>query len=67
MVFTEEQPAGNDVAVSLDDVGNLLLSAGIGLGIQRAIDPSVPTRPMTDVFGHLAKLLAVMGSAQDAD
>lgn len=65
--FTEEQLAGSDVAASLDDLGNLLLSAGIGLGIQRAVDPSVPTRPMTDAFGHLAKLLAVIGSAEDAD
>jgi AcrR family transcriptional regulator len=63
--FTEEQLAGNDVAASLDDLGNLLLSAGIGLGIQRAVDPSVPARPLTDAFGHLAKLLAAMGATPD--
>ena len=60
--LTEAQLVDGDVAVSLDDLGNLLLSAGIGLGIQRAIDPSVSARPFTDAFGHLVKLLAALGS-----
>ncbi|MHC9297150.1 TetR/AcrR family transcriptional regulator [Mycobacterium sp. LTG2003] len=61
----EEQLARNGAA-SIGDLGNLLLSAGIGLGIQRAIDPSVPARPFTDAFGHLVKLLAALGSAKAA-
>lgn len=60
--LTEAQLANSEVASSLEDLGNLLLSAGIGLGIQRAIDPSVPARPFTDAFGHLVKLLAALGS-----
>ncbi|MBP2451416.1 TetR/AcrR family transcriptional regulator [Mycolicibacterium lutetiense] len=66
--ITEAQLVNSDVAASLDDLGNLLLSAGIGLGIQRAIDPSVPARPFTDAFGNLVKLLAALGSStQSAD
>ena len=64
--LTEEQLAGSDMAASLDDLGNLLLSAGIGLGIQRAIDPSVPARPLTDAFGHLVKLMAALGAPKPA-
>jgi hypothetical protein len=60
--LTEMQLANSEVAASLEDLGNLLLSAGIGLGIQRAIDPSVPARPFTDAFGHLVKLLAALGT-----
>ncbi len=60
--LTDLQLADSDVAASLEDLGNLLLSAGIGLGIQRAIDPSVPARPFTDAFGHLVKLLAALGA-----
>jgi AcrR family transcriptional regulator len=60
--LTEAQLENSAVAASLDDLANLLLSAGIGLGIQRAIDPTVPARPFTDAFGHLVKLLAALGS-----
>lgn len=50
------------VAGSLDDLGNLLLSAGIGLGIQRAIDPALSARPVTEAIQHLMKLLASVSS-----
>ncbi len=63
--LTETQLANSAVAASLEDLGNLLLSAGIGLGIQRAIDPSVPARPFTDAFGHLVKLLSALGSPKE--
>lgn len=63
--LTEAQLENSAVAASLDDLANLLLSAGIGLGIQRAIDPSVPARPFTDAFGHLVKLLAALGSPNE--
>ncbi|WP_066897777.1 TetR/AcrR family transcriptional regulator [Mycolicibacterium houstonense] len=65
--LTEAQLEHSAVAASLDDLANLLLSAGIGLGIQRAIDPSVPARPFTDAFGHLVKLLAALGAPQPVD
>lgn len=55
----------SSVTAGLDDVGNLLLSAGIGLGIQRAIDPSVPARPATDAIGHLVRMLGAIGQAGD--
>jgi AcrR family transcriptional regulator len=47
----------SSVAAGLDDVGNLLLSAGIGLGIQRAVDPSVPARPATDAIRYVVNML----------
>ncbi|WKG01416.1 TetR/AcrR family transcriptional regulator [Mycolicibacterium sp. HK-90] len=65
--LTEMQLENSAVAASLDDLANLLLSAGIGLGIQRAIDPSVPARPFTDAFAHLVKLLAALGAPQPID
>ena len=51
------------VTGSFDDLGNLLLSAGIGLGIQRAIDPALPARPVTDAIAHLVNLLAALGAS----
>lgn len=56
----------SSLAAGLDDVGNLLLSAGIGLGIQRAIDPSVPARPATDAIRYLVNMLGAIGSAPGA-
>ncbi|WP_304117079.1 TetR/AcrR family transcriptional regulator [Mycolicibacterium bacteremicum] len=53
----------DQVTGSFDDLGNLLLSAGIGLGIQRAIDPALPARPVTDAIAHLVNLLAALGAS----
>lgn len=49
---------------SIEDFGNLLLSAGIGLGIQRAVDPSLPTRPVGDAIGQVMNLLAALGASR---
>jgi AcrR family transcriptional regulator len=43
-----------DLPLSADDAATALLSLGIGLGIQRAIDPSVPVTVLTDVIRFLA-------------
>ncbi|MCV7433130.1 TetR/AcrR family transcriptional regulator [Mycolicibacterium bacteremicum] len=53
-----------DTAASIDDFGNLLLSAGIGLGIQRAIDPSLSTRPVADAITRTMNLLAALGASR---
>jgi hypothetical protein len=42
-----------------------VLSAGIGLGIQGSIDPSLPTRPVADAFSQVMNLLAALGAAQN--
>ncbi|MGW0162908.1 TetR/AcrR family transcriptional regulator [Mycobacterium sp. NPDC003323] len=58
-----------ETASRIDDFGNLLLSAGIGLGIQRAIDPSLSTRPVADAITRTMNLLAALTddrSASDA-
>ena len=57
--LTEEQLMGVGAAGSLDDLGNLFLSAGIGLGIQRAIDPSLPATPVT---GAIERIMNVFGA-----
>jgi AcrR family transcriptional regulator len=56
----------SSLTTSLEDLGNLLLSAGIGLGIQRAIDPSIPARPATDAIGYLVNMLGAIGSSPGA-
>ncbi|QNJ91373.1 TetR/AcrR family transcriptional regulator [Mycolicibacterium fluoranthenivorans] len=56
----------SSLAAGLDDLGNLLLSAGIGLGIQRAIDPSVPARPATEAIRYLVNMLGAVGSSTGA-
>lgn len=61
---TETQLAQSDIAGMLDNLANLLLSAGIGLGIQRAVDPSVPVLPATDAIKQLLNLLAALGATQ---
>lgn len=43
--------------VSLDEIANVLLSTGIGLGIQRAVDPSVSAGPATDALRTAFSLL----------
>jgi hypothetical protein len=54
--------------VPLEDVAGLLLSTAIGLGIQRAVDPSVSAGPATEVlrgaFSILTSLTPAIGSAQ---
>ena len=55
-----------DAAQVLDDIASLLLSAGIGLGIQRAIDPSIPARPATDAIRYLVNMLGAIGSSPGA-
>jgi len=39
-----------DLPLPADDVATVLLSLGIGLGVQRAIDPSIPASLLTDVL-----------------
>jgi AcrR family transcriptional regulator len=41
--------------MSAEDVAAALLSLGIGLGMQRAIDPSMPVRVLSDLVRLLAK------------
>jgi AcrR family transcriptional regulator len=41
--------------MSADDVAAALLSLGIGLGMQRAIDPSMPVRVLSDLVRLLAR------------
>lgn len=57
-----------DLPVPLEDVANLLLSTGIGLGIQRAVDPSVSAGPATDAlraaFSILTSLAPTIEAAQ---
>lgn len=63
MVIAVLRSISQDLGVesdSVDDLGNLLLSAGIGLGIQRAIDPSLSTRPVADAISQVMNLLAAL-------
>ncbi|MGX9671507.1 TetR/AcrR family transcriptional regulator [Mycobacterium sp. HM-7] len=61
----EEQLVAAGVIDSLEDIGNLFLSAGIGLGIQRAVDPTLPARPVTGAITRLMNLLALLAATQD--
>lgn len=50
----------DDLPLSLDDVANILLSTGIGLGIQRAVDPSVSAAPAIGAIkGAFAMLTSI--------
>ncbi|MUL45613.1 TetR/AcrR family transcriptional regulator [Mycobacterium sp. CBMA293] len=60
----EEQLVAAGVIDSFDDVGNLFLSAGIGLGIQRAVDPTLPARPVTGAITRLMNLVTALGAMQ---
>lgn len=64
--LTEEQLVAAGVIDSLDDIGNLFLSAGIGLGIQRAIDPTLPARPVTGAIERLMNLLVALAATAPA-
>lgn len=46
----------------LESAAELLLSAGIGLGIQRAIDPTIATEPVIDSMRATLSMLAAAGS-----
>ncbi|SNR78101.1 transcriptional regulator, TetR family [Haloechinothrix alba] len=41
---------GVELPVPAEDVSAAVLSLGIGLGVQRAIDPSIPVRVLTDTM-----------------
>ena len=41
---------GITLPMPADDAATALLSLGIGLGVQRAIDPSIPVRVLPDVM-----------------
>ncbi|WP_225730694.1 MULTISPECIES: TetR/AcrR family transcriptional regulator [unclassified Nocardia] len=41
---------GVDLPVSVEDAATAILSMGIGLGMQRAIDPALPARLVTDAL-----------------
>ncbi|QIS09237.1 TetR/AcrR family transcriptional regulator [Nocardia arthritidis] len=41
---------GVDLPVSVEDAATAVLSMGIGLGMQRAIDPALPARLVTDAL-----------------
>ncbi|MUL65228.1 TetR family transcriptional regulator [Mycobacterium sp. CBMA 234] len=62
--LSEEQLVAAGVIDSFDDVGNLFLSAGIGLGIQRAVDPTLPARPVTGAITRLMNLVTALGAMQ---
>lgn len=68
--FGISEPDAENLPVPLEDIANLLLSAGIGLGIQRAVEPSVSAQPATDAlrsaFSILTSLAPIIASAQHA-
>lgn len=47
---------------TLESAAELLLSAGIGLGIQRAIDPTIATEPVIESMRATLMMLAAAGS-----
>ena len=65
LALNEEQLVAVGVMDSFDDIGNLFLSAGIGLGIQRAVDPTLPARPVTGAITRLMNLLGLLAATQD--
>lgn len=61
--LSEDQLASTGVSASVDDLANLFLSAGIGIGIQRAIDPSLPATPVTGAIASILSMLAAVFGA----
>ncbi|MCF8572243.1 TetR/AcrR family transcriptional regulator [Gordonia sp. HY002] len=55
-----------ELPVPLDSVANFLLSTGIGLGIQRAVDPSVSAGPATDALRAAFAILASLAPSIEA-
>ncbi|MPY99077.1 MAG: TetR family transcriptional regulator [Actinophytocola sp.] len=54
LVTANSTEFGIDMPLSADDAATALLSLGIGLGIQRAIDPTIPVSVLTDVMRLVA-------------
>lgn len=50
LVTANSEDFGIDLPMSAQDVATALLSLGIGLGLQRAIDPTIPVTVLTDVL-----------------
>jgi AcrR family transcriptional regulator len=53
--------------ISAEDAASSLLSLGIGLGIQRAIDPTISARLVTDGLRMLLSYAALHGENQQMD
>ncbi|MFI5777377.1 TetR/AcrR family transcriptional regulator [Nocardia sp. NPDC051570] len=66
MVAAQLGTLAGDLGVNLplpaEDAATLMLSAGLGLGIQRAVDPSLSARLITEAVGMLVRS-AMSGSA----
>lgn len=54
LVTANSTEFGIDLPLSADDAATALLSLGIGLGIQRAIDPAIPVTVLTEVMRLVA-------------
>ncbi|MGH3433165.1 MAG: TetR/AcrR family transcriptional regulator [Thermocrispum sp.] len=50
LVSANSEEFGVDLPLPAADVATVLLSLGIGLGLQRTIDPSIPASLLTDVL-----------------
>lgn len=50
LITTNAEELALDVPLSAEDAATALLSLGIGLGIQRALDPTIPASVITDVI-----------------
>lgn len=57
-VQTLADTTGIELPVPAEDAATAILSMGIGLGMQRAIDPSIPARLITDAV----RLLVTLGT-----
>lgn len=54
LISENAEQYGIDLPMSADDVATALLSLGIGLGVQRAIDPKLPVAVLTDTIRVIA-------------
>lgn len=54
LVTANSTEFGIDLPLSADDAATALLSLGIGLGIQRAVDPAIPVTVLTEVMRLVA-------------
>lgn len=50
LIATGTAELGTQPPMPADELASALLSLGIGLGLQRAIDPDIPVRVLTDVI-----------------
>jgi AcrR family transcriptional regulator len=53
LVVAEAESAGITLPFGAEHVAVAILSLGLGLGVQRALDPNVPVRPLGDVVRAL--------------